>query len=98
MQASPATVPARIRLWPGVAAAVLIVVMRLVVPAPFPEAMIPGLLGMVAGALAIVLWWTCFSRAPWAERLGALASMALALFAVARLAHPSIAGAGQGML
>ncbi|MDP2390555.1 MAG: hypothetical protein Q8N52_09540, partial [Acidobacteriota bacterium] len=57
-----------------------------------------GLLGSVIGTLGIIVWWLFFSRAPWAERLGALAVMGVAVFATKAIAHPSIAGAGQGYL
>jgi outer membrane protein assembly factor BamB len=33
------------------------------------------ILGGYAGGAAVVVWWTFFSRAPWAERLGVLALM-----------------------
>jgi outer membrane protein assembly factor BamB len=44
------------------------------------------------------VWWAFFSRAPWVERLGALLLMAAGVFATRRFLHPSIAGAGMGML
>jgi outer membrane protein assembly factor BamB len=58
-------------------------------------------LSMLTGvlcALAIVLWWMGFSRAPWLERLGAVALMVVAVMAMSRLVHFSVAGAGQGVL
>ena len=48
--------------------------------------------GAVIGALAIAAWWLFFSRAPWMERLGALALMVVALVVTARFLHVSIAG------
>jgi len=59
------------------------------------------LIGLMAGpvcALAIVLWWVFFSRAPWAERLGAVGLMVAALYATSRLIDKSIATGAQGML
>ena len=88
----------RLRLWPGVVAAILVVVLRVFVPAVVSDAMIVAILGSVLAALAILLWWMFFSRAPWSERLGAIALMIAAIAAVKPLVHPSIAGAGQGML
>jgi hypothetical protein len=44
-----------IRLWPGVIAAVLVVLVRLVVPLVMPEGAIVGVIGAVVGALAIVV-------------------------------------------
>jgi outer membrane protein assembly factor BamB len=87
-----------LRLWPGVVAAVLLLLFRFALPLVVPEAMVVGLIGSVVGALAIVLWWLFFSRAPWSERLGALVVMFVATFATSRLVHESIAGAGMGML
>ncbi len=87
-----------LRLWPGVVAAVLLLLIRFVVPVVVPEATIFGMIGWVLGALAIVVWWVFFSRAPWSERLGAIILMIVALFATSRIVHESIAGAGMGML
>ena len=52
----------------------------------------------VLGAMAIVLWWLFFSRAPWTERLGVMLLIAVAMFATSQLAHPSIRGGYQGMM
>jgi outer membrane protein assembly factor BamB len=87
----------QLRLWPGVAAAVLIVV-SLLVAAVVPDATSYGLLGFVGAGVAAVLWWLLLSRAPWVERLGAVVVMAAAVFGIRRVLHPSIAGAGMGML
>ena len=56
------------------------------------------MLGGMAGALLIALWWLLFSRAPWLERLGAIAVMAAALFATRFILHPSIAGGMMGFM
>src|SRR2546423_7124062 len=87
-----------LRLWPGVVAAILLCVMRFLIPIALPEATVFGLIGSALGALAIVVWWVFFSRAPWSERLGALVLMIVALVATSRLVHESIAGGGMGML
>ncbi|MGE3491990.1 MAG: PQQ-binding-like beta-propeller repeat protein [Vicinamibacterales bacterium] len=94
-----------LRLWPGVALAAFALLVRFGLLTALPEATIfgmdsglVGLLGSVIGTLGIILWWLFFSRTPWSERLGALVVMALALFATKAVAHPSIAGAGQGYL
>jgi outer membrane protein assembly factor BamB len=87
-----------LRLWPGVVAAVLLLLFRFVVPAINPEAMIIGLIGMLVCLLAIFVWWLLFSRAPWSERLGAIAVMIVALFVTSRLIHVSIAGGAMGFL
>ena len=94
-----------LRLWPGVLGALLLLLVRFVFPAVAPEAQlfgrqaaVVGFLGAVLVALAIVVWWLLFSRAPWSERLGALLLMIVALFATSRLVHESIAGGGAAML
>jgi hypothetical protein len=49
-------------------------------------------------ALVLLVWWLFFSRARWSDRLGALILMIVGVLATKRLVHPSIAGAGMGML
>ena len=87
-----------LRLWPGVAAAVLFCLLRLVVPIAIPRAAAFGMIGAFVAALAIVVWWVFFSRAPWSERLGALALAGVAFFATSRLVHVSIATGMMGMM
>jgi hypothetical protein len=87
-----------LRLWPAVALATLQLLAWLVLPKVFPDQGIYWFFGTVIVALIIVLWWLFFSRAPWAERLGALALMAVALFVTSRFLHISVAGLGQGMM
>src|SRR5215472_14342305 len=87
-----------LRLWPGVLLAVLLVLVRYVVPVVAPALMLYGVLGGVVGALLIVLWWLLFSRARWFERLGAVALMLVALFASKRIVDVSIATGAMGFL
>lgn len=87
-----------LRLWPGVLFAVLLIVMRLIVPAVLPDATVYGLFGALFAALAIIVWWLFFSRAPWTERLGALVLMIVALLLTSRIVHESIAGGAMGAL
>jgi outer membrane protein assembly factor BamB len=47
-------------------------------------------LGGFAGALAILVWWIGFSRAPWLDRLGALGVIVAALAGTAVLGDPSM--------
>ena len=86
-----------LRLWPGVAGAIIVVFARFVI-APFvPGAGVIGLLVGAAGAALILLWWLFFSRAPWLERIGAVLLIALAAVVTRRFAHPSIGGdRGEG--
>jgi outer membrane protein assembly factor BamB len=46
----------------------------------------------------ILLWWLFFSRAPWSERLGAVAIMALAVVLLYQFAHISIRTGNMGFL
>ena len=63
-----------------------------------PEAGMFSVIGGIVGALAIVLWWVFFSRAPWSERLGAIVLMGVALYATSYLVHESIANGMMGMM
>ena len=87
-----------LRLWPGVAAAVLLVLARHVLPLVVPDTQTIGVLGGLAGAVAILVWWLFFSRAPWFERGGALALMVGAMVVTSQFLHVSIAGGAMGML
>ncbi len=97
-QTDESTLRKPLRLWPGVVAAVLLIMVRFVIPTFVSGALLFGVIGAAIGALAIVVWWMFFSRALWPERLGAIALMIAALIATRPLLHKSIAGAGMGML
>ena len=94
-QATEPTSRKPLRLWPGVAIAVLLVVVRLM-PVVFFEILPIAMMGAVVGALLILLWWLFFSRAPWSERLGVTVLLIVALAATSRLVHESIAGGRNG--
>jgi len=93
-----------LRLWPGVLLAILILLLRFIVPAIAPETIgqvpvaVVAVFGGLLASLAVLFWWLLFSRAPWLERLAAIAAMAVALFVTYRLVHPSIAGGAMGFL
>lgn len=87
-----------LRLWPGVAAAMLLLLAGFVIPIFVPAVDSNAIIGRLAGALVIIGWWLFFSRAPWPERVGALVLMIAALFATRPLLHKSIATGGQGRL
>ena len=88
-----------LRLWPGVMFAVAMVVLWFGAPMVVPDAELPvGLIGMMVAALGVLIWWLLFSRVPWVERIGAVLLMIVAVFVTRPLVHPSISGAGQGML
>ncbi len=93
-------IPARkpLRLWPGVAIVTLQWLVRFVLPVVEPDAMTVAVMGGLLGGLLVVVWWVFFSRAPWSERLGAVALMIVALFATSRVIDTSIATGAMGML
>jgi outer membrane protein assembly factor BamB len=65
------------------------------VAAFIPGGFVMGLMSGVLGGLLILLWWLFASRAPWLERLGALALMVGGVLATRLVVHPSIANAGM---
>src|SRR5262245_5817038 len=87
-----------LRLWPGVVAVALQWLVWWVVPVIVPGGVPFGMIGGMLGGLAVLVWWLFFSRAPWPERLGAIALMVVALLATSRLVHPSIANGMMGMM
>jgi outer membrane protein assembly factor BamB len=87
-----------LRVWPGVAAVVLLWLVRYGLPIVAPGSLLVAVLGEPVGAFLILVWWLFFSRAPWADRLGALVVMAAAVFAASRFIDVSIATGAQGML
>jgi len=87
-----------LRLWPGVVAAIAVCLLRYVAPFVLPDGSLVGLLGAMAGAAAILIWWMFFSRAPWVERLGAIAVLAIAFFVTKPFLHRSIATGMMGMM
>jgi outer membrane protein assembly factor BamB len=99
MAAPESTASRALRLWPGVVIVILQWLLRFVVPAVFPDTLFFALIGgLFGGGLAIVLWWLFFSRAPWSERLGAVALMVAGMVATKRIVHVSLATGAQGML
>ena len=87
-----------LRLWPGVLAVTLQWLIRFVVPLFVPEAFVYGLLGSVAGGLAVMLWWAFFSRAPRLERWGGALLMIAALALTPRILDKSITTGMMGYM
>jgi outer membrane protein assembly factor BamB len=81
-----------LRLWPGVAAVVLLWLARFGLKAVIPgfRGFSLGMMWALGAALAVVLWWAFFSRVPWSERLGTIALMIVALAGTWRLKHDSM--------
>ena len=87
-----------LRLWPGVVAVVLLCLVRFGVPIFMPEDFAFAILGGLLCALAIVVWWAFFSRAPMLERWGAVVLAIVALLATSRIIHVSISTGMMGMM
>src|SRR5580700_3699344 len=87
-----------LRLWPGVAAVVLLWLSFLVLPIVSPDNSAYGILGWVGGGLAVFVWWLLFSRAPWLDRVGALVLMVVGVLATSRIVHQSISNGMMGMM
>ncbi len=85
-----------LRLWPGVILAVLLCLLRFVTPIVAPDVALYGFLGAIVCALAIVVWWLLFSRAPWMERIGALVLMVLGVYLTSLVVDVSIRTAMMG--
>jgi outer membrane protein assembly factor BamB len=84
-----------LRLWPGVAA---VAVQVLLWTASFfiEDGFIYAVLGGTALALVVLVWWLFFSRASWLERIGALVVMVAAVLAMFRVVHPSVSNGMMG--
>src|ERR1700752_843712 len=87
-----------LRLWPGVAAGVALVLARYVLVLVNPDYFIYGLLGALACAAVIAVWWLLFRRAPWIERLGSIAVLIAAYYATRPFLDKSITGGMMGMM
>jgi hypothetical protein len=94
-----------LRLWPGVTVAVLLLLIRFVLPVVAPKAEFFGedasmlsFLGGLAGSVLILVWWLFFSRAPWSDRLAVIGVMAVAILATKPLTHVSIQGGMMGWM
>ena len=86
-----------LRLWPGVAAVVLALVIRLI--ASFiPEASVIGLFATLGATAAVLVWWLFFSRAASIERIGAVLVTLVAYFAIKPFLDPSITGGLMGRM
>ncbi len=95
-QSNEPTSRKQLRLWPGVVAVVLLWLLFFVVPIVAPEAMLYGIFGALVCAVAVLVWWLFFSRAPQAERWGAIVLIIVAWLATSRIIDKSIATGMMG--
>src|SRR4051812_29227203 len=87
-----------LRLWPGIAAALLLILFRFGIPIVAPDAAVVGMISGPILLVAVVVWWLLFSRAPWLDRLAAIAVMVVAVVATRLIVHASIRGGMMGMM
>lgn len=87
-----------IRLWPGVIAAILLLLLKFIAPVIIPDAMLISMFGQLILGLLVIVWWAFFSRAPKSERWGAVILMIIAVFATRFILHDSMAEAGMGLI
>jgi outer membrane protein assembly factor BamB len=87
-----------LRLWPGVVAVVLQWLLWFGVPIVLPEALLYCMFGGLLAALAIVVWWAFFSRAPGFERWSVFLLMIVASVATFRVIDKSIATGMMGFM
>jgi outer membrane protein assembly factor BamB len=86
-----------LRLWPGIAAGVVLV-LRYIVPFAYPPATEISQIAGFACIAVIAVWWLFFSRARWFERIGAFAVMIAAVAIIRPFLHSSIVGGAMGAL
>lgn len=81
-----------LRVWPGIAAVVLLLLSRFGIKAVIPgiDGFGKAMMASFAFTLLLIIWWAFFSRARWRERLGALGLIALALAGTWLLRHESM--------
>src|SRR5262245_36709833 len=97
-QTDNATSRKPLRLWPGVAAAVLLVGSWVGLPMVWADGAVFGMLGTMIAAVVIFAWWLFFSRAPWLERFGVIALMVAGVFTTWQLVDRSISNALMGKM
>src|SRR5262249_33463704 len=83
---------------PGVIAAIALVLARYGLVIVNPDFSIYAMLGSLACAAVIALWWLLLSRAPWIERLGAFIVVVIAFYATRPFLDKSISGGMVGMM
>ena len=88
----------KLRLWPGVVLALLLLSFAFVRPLITREANLAIILAPLALGALISLWWLFFSRAPWSDRILAVVVMLIAGYLSLFTVHPSIRGGFMGRM
>jgi outer membrane protein assembly factor BamB len=96
-QTDESTLQKPLRLWPGVVIVLLQWLTRFGLPVIAPDLGPFAVLSGPIGALAVVVWWVFFSRAPWSERVGAILLMVAALAATPYILHESVRAGNFGI-
>ena len=74
-QTDEPTLQKPLRLWPGVVIVLLQWLASFTLPLIAPDLASFAVLSGPIAALAVIVWWAFFSRAPWSERAGAILLM-----------------------
>jgi len=85
-----------LRLWPGVVAVVIQWLAWFVIPVVAPDIQMYGLFTGFGMGFVVLLWWLFFSRAPWLDRVVAIAVMPVVVLALRPLVHQSIENGFMG--
>jgi len=96
--AETTTLQRPLRIWPALVAVSLQWLLRFIIPYFVPEAILVGVFAGLGFGLVIIVWWLFFSRAPQAERWGAIALVIASMFLISKAVHPSIGGGMMGMM
>lgn len=87
-----------IRLWPGITLAILLLIVKYILPIISPDLIVIGVFGGLIGSLLIIVWWAFFSRAKIVDRISAIVLMILLLMATSQIVDISIKTSMMGMM
>jgi len=87
-----------LRLWPGVTAGALQVLLWAIAPLAFDGGVLIAAGGSAALGLLVLIWWLFFSRLPWLERAAGIALTVAALWATYPMVHASVSNGMMGAM
>jgi outer membrane protein assembly factor BamB len=87
-----------LRLWPGVVAVALQILLWIVAPLVVGEGVLIAAGGSALLALVVVVWWLFFSRAVWLERIAAIVLVVVSVWATYGLVHASVSNGMMGAM